>query len=152
MPDGDLVVIQPLLTIQAWSGLLVDIPNGWALCDGTLGTPNLTDKFLLGSPAATDPGTEGGENLHTLTVAEMPNHNHSTFSNGGGNHNHSGISTQAVRQRTGIENDRVGASAGGQVSGLMASASGSFSIGSTGGSPHENKPPFFEVAFIQRIA
>jgi microcystin-dependent protein len=152
MTDADLVVIQPLLTILAWSGLLIDIPDGWQLCDGTNSTPDFTDKFLIGAPAATNPGGEGGENLHTLTIAEMPSHNHSTFSNGGGNHNHSGISNAAVRQRTGIENDRVGASAGGQQSGLMDSSSGGFSIGSTGGSPHENKPPFYEVAFIMRLS
>jgi len=151
MTDLDLVIIQPLNTIQAWSGTLANIPPGWQLCDGTNGTPDFTDKFLLSVPPATDPGAEGGENEHTLTVAEMPNHNHSTFSNGGGNHNHSSITTNVVRQRTGIENDRVGASAGGQISGLMGNASGSFVIGTTGGAPHENKPPFFELAFIMRL-
>ena len=151
MPDADLIVLQPLLTIQVWSGLLADIPNGWVLCDGTLGTPNLTDKFILGASPASDPGSEGGGNTHTLSVAEMPSHNHSTFSTGGGLHNHQATSN-VVRQRTGIENDRLGASSGGQVSGLMTSVANSFSIGTTGGVAHENKPPFFEVAFIQRIS
>jgi len=32
-----------------WYGPVVDIPNGWLLCDGTNGTPNLRDRFLVGS-------------------------------------------------------------------------------------------------------
>ena len=30
-----------------WSGTTV--PSGWALCDGTNGTPNLKNKFIMGS-------------------------------------------------------------------------------------------------------
>ena len=35
--------------ILLWSGALVDIPAGWLLWDGTLGTPDLRDRFLVGS-------------------------------------------------------------------------------------------------------
>lgn len=150
MADLDLVVVQPINTIEMWSGLLADIPKGWQLCDGTNGTPDLVAKFVLGAPDATDPGAEGGEDEHTLTVAEMPNHNHSTFATGGGRHNHDAVNN-VVRQRTGIENDRMGAGSGGQVSGLMDSQSNKFTIGSTGGSPHENRPAFFELAYIMRL-
>ena len=151
MPDADLVVVTPLASIQIWSGLLINIPQGWQLCDGTNGTPDFTDKFLLGAPAATDPGTEGGENEHTLTVAEMPNHTHSTFSNGGGAHFHASAPSNVTRQRLGVENARVAAGSGGQVADLMDNSAAGFSIGTTGGSPHENRPPFFEVAFIMRL-
>ena len=47
-----------------WSGLLVDIPNGWALCDGTNGTPDLREKFVRGSADAVDPGGTGGAATH----------------------------------------------------------------------------------------
>lgn len=34
--------------IIMWSGAISTIPSGWYLCDGTNGTPNLTEKFILG--------------------------------------------------------------------------------------------------------
>lgn len=38
----------PIGTIILWSGSVVSIPSGWALCNGTLGTPNLSDYFVAG--------------------------------------------------------------------------------------------------------
>lgn len=38
----------PVGTILPYVGNLSDIPHGWALCDGTNGTPNLTGRFLQG--------------------------------------------------------------------------------------------------------
>jgi len=35
--------------IILWSGLTSTIPTGWALCNGTDGTPNLTDRFIMGA-------------------------------------------------------------------------------------------------------
>ncbi len=50
--------------IVMFDGLLADIPFGWDLCDGSLGTPNLTEKFILGVPAGIDPGDTGGAADH----------------------------------------------------------------------------------------
>ena len=36
-------------TVLVYSGKIVDIPKGWALCDGNNGTPNLLDKFVIGA-------------------------------------------------------------------------------------------------------
>src|SRR3990167_3705731 len=49
----------PAGVIVLWSGLLANIPSGWALCDGTAGTPDLRDRFVVGAAAAADPGTLG---------------------------------------------------------------------------------------------
>lgn len=35
--------------IVLWSGLVRDIPPGWGLCDGTQGTPDLRDRFIVGA-------------------------------------------------------------------------------------------------------
>lgn len=35
--------------IVLWSGAIVDIPSGWHLCDGTQGTPDLRDMFVIGA-------------------------------------------------------------------------------------------------------
>lgn len=39
----------PVGTILPYVGELADIPGGWALCDGSNGTPDLTGRFLEGA-------------------------------------------------------------------------------------------------------
>jgi hypothetical protein len=48
----------PIGTILAFNGAAGSVPAGWAICDGTGGTPNLTNRFIRG--AATAGGTGGG--------------------------------------------------------------------------------------------
>lgn len=52
----------PSGTIVLWSGDSNSIPEGWQLCDGTNGTPNLIDKFVIG---ASQKGTSGSYNIET---------------------------------------------------------------------------------------
>lgn len=52
-------------TILLWSGAIVDIPDGWALCDGNNGTPDLTDRFVQGAGGTKNPGDTGGSGSHT---------------------------------------------------------------------------------------
>ncbi|MDR7492449.1 MAG: hypothetical protein QN122_13510 [Armatimonadota bacterium] len=55
----------PAGIIALWSGTLTSIPAGWALCDGTQGTPDLRDRFVRGAPAGQNPGGLGGATSHT---------------------------------------------------------------------------------------
>lgn len=42
--------------IIQWAGTIASIPTGWSLCDGSNGTPDLTDKFILSvANSAEDP-------------------------------------------------------------------------------------------------
>jgi microcystin-dependent protein len=68
----------PQGAIIMWSGAESAIPSGWAICDGTNGTPNLRNRFILGSGVgANNPvGSTGGETSATLSVANMPAHAH----------------------------------------------------------------------------
>lgn len=80
---------EPSGIIVMWSGTINSIPAGWALCDGTNGTPNLTDKFILSvSSAAENPGGTGGSNSYSLTVNQLPSHNHVGTAISAGEHNH----------------------------------------------------------------
>jgi len=77
--------------IVMWSGLIRDIPAGWSLCDGTLGTPDLRDRFIVGARADYNgvakstlegrPTQTGGSVTHTHTFT-TDGHLHGTKSGG----------------------------------------------------------------------
>jgi len=50
--------------ICIWSGSIATVPPGWALCDGTNGTPDLRDRFLVGAGGSESPGATGGSATH----------------------------------------------------------------------------------------
>lgn len=84
--------------ILMWSGS-EDIPEGWAICDGNNGTPNLIGKFIKASDTANQTGgggnytADGNNNYIKLEVENLPDHTHSipeltTTSNGEHSHGH----------------------------------------------------------------
>lgn len=145
--------------IVMWSGSLASIGvgplAGWALCDGSNGTPNLRDRFIVGAgnkaPGSTNPGSTlevptAGQHVHTvtghaLTVEQLPAHNHGGAT-GGPNVDH----THSVSGNTGGHNvdhthqvgDAVlGAGAGGTgVRALTASGTKAISSGSSNNHVH----------------
>jgi hypothetical protein len=46
--------------IIAWSGSIGSIPSGYVLCNGSNGTPDLRDRFLVGSGTSYSVGSTGG--------------------------------------------------------------------------------------------
>lgn len=54
--------------ICLWYGVLIDIPPGWKVCDGTLGTPNLEDTFLIGAGDTYNPDDSHLVPFHNHTV------------------------------------------------------------------------------------
>lgn len=58
--------------IIIWSGAVANVPSGWYLCDGSNGTPDLRNKFVLGAGGSYSVGATGGAANHTLTEAEIP--------------------------------------------------------------------------------
>lgn len=129
--------IVPKGTIVMWAGNVV--PDGWALCDGIDGRPNLHGRFVLGAGQATglrpgdlNPvysiGNTGGENMHKLTVSEMPIHDHdSDYPSGekfSGNKFDSANAVNSIKRKT--------SKAGGDL-------------------PHENRPPYYVLAYIIKL-
>ena len=47
-------------TIVIWFGYGRDIPAGWSLCDGNNGTPDLTNRFVVGAGDIYEPQDSGG--------------------------------------------------------------------------------------------
>lgn len=62
----------PSGVIVLWFGSIGSIPAGFVICDGTLGTPNLKDKFLVGSGSTYVVDETGG----------AVNHNHAFTGDG----------------------------------------------------------------------
>lgn len=59
------------------------IPLGFALCDGSFGTPNLTGKFVRANTTA---GGTGGSGSFTIATGNLPSHSHSITA--AANHQH----------------------------------------------------------------
>lgn len=68
--------------IRMWNGTATQAAitaawgPGWRLADGTNGTVNLRDRFIVGSGTTYATGATGGVTGVTLSVANMPAHNH----------------------------------------------------------------------------
>ena len=63
----------PVGSIIMFNGKAEEIPSGWAICNGENGTPNLIDRFILGSTYA---GSTGGASQVKLSVSQLPPHRH----------------------------------------------------------------------------
>ena len=62
--------------IMLWSGSVVSIPSGWLLCNGTSGTPNLQNRFIVGAGDTYAVGATGGAATVTLDATQIPAHSH----------------------------------------------------------------------------
>lgn len=65
LPSGGIIM---------WSGTLANIPSGWVLCDGSNGSPDLRNRFIVGAGNQYSVGAVGGSTTH--------NHGGSTGSSG----------------------------------------------------------------------
>jgi hypothetical protein len=57
-------------SIIFWSGSIESIPSGYALCDGTNGTPDLRNKFVVGAGDTYIVGAAGGTVQHNHTASQ----------------------------------------------------------------------------------
>lgn len=96
MPD--LINAVPSGIICMWSGESTAIPSGWHLCDGSNGTPDLRDRFIVGAGSTYKVKDTGGEASHKLTTNEMPSHNHGFT---GTAHSHTGSLSSATAASAG---------------------------------------------------
>ena len=156
----------PIGGIIMWYGTIANIPASWALCDGTsystaigtIDTPDLRSRFIVGAGTDTQNvwgfnvttgaqtftdgqtsvgvGSTGGSVAHKLTVAELASHTHQT--------------TNDVLTYFGGDNGDTDTSGGGDN---LPWDGRSDSIDSSGGDDyHENRPPYYALAYIMRVS
>lgn len=132
--------------IGLWLGTLATIPLGWALCDGSNGTPDMRDRFLKMTPSATS-STTGGSNTHAHPGIS---HSHATASS----HTHNTSSTQG-----GSTSSSQGLGGGGRRTGPnhthtlpnMQTQTSSYGSATITPDSSDNQPLFTTVAYVQMI-
>jgi hypothetical protein len=143
----------PVGGIILWSGSLASIPSGWALCNGSNGTPDLRNRFVVGAGSTYAVAATGGSAdaivvSHTHTITATTNsvgaHTHSTPTNSvtGPGNNGGG---RFVNGDNGGGNVST-TSAGAHTHTITASAS---TTGSSG--TNANLPPYYALAYIMKL-
>lgn len=116
--------------IVMWSGTIASIPEGWKLCNGQNGTPDLRNRFIVGAGDEYSVGDTGGSNTVALTVDQIPQHNHS-YSYHTTMDRVAGSSSQNKYNVGSLESHTTGNAGGGQA--------------------HENRPPYYALCFIMKV-
>jgi microcystin-dependent protein len=142
----------PAGLISMWSGSIGSIPVGWYLCDGSNGTPNLTDRFVIGAGSAYAVNGTGGVSSVTLTTNNMPAHTHtatSVVTDSGHTHNYTSASGSGGQGFT-------GAGVGNAINnGTTTAASTGITVATTNASAGSGTSfsilnPYYALAFIQK--
>ena len=139
----------PSGAIVMWSGSIGSIPSGWLLCNGSSGTPDLRDRFIVGAGSTYAVAATGGSadaivvtHTHTATVTD-PGHTHVTNPNpayvgsaqgghsGGGAQNPDGYPALSINSAT---------------TGISVTNT---STGSSG--TNANLPPYYALAYIMKV-
>jgi hypothetical protein len=86
----------PIGSVIMWYGDVIDIPEGWSVCNGANGTPDLRDRFIMGAGSSamggqTDTFANGVKNFASADTSTIGDHVHTGTNDLGGIHNHDGF-------------------------------------------------------------
>lgn len=148
IPTGGIII---------WSGAANAIPTGWLLCNGSNGTPDLRNRFVVGAGSTYAVGATGGSadaivvsHTHTASVSDS-GHTHGLnyfgdSSTGGASSN---ISAIGVSERINTTLIKDGTASG---RGITTSTTGISVSNSTTGSSgtNANLPPYYALCYIMK--
>lgn len=142
VPSGGIIM---------WSGSIASIPSGWYLCNGSNGTPDLRDRFVVGAGSTYAVAATGGSANATLV-----SHTHTASVSDPG-HSHTLGPYQAWHGRDGTYHADPTWSSGDVSPYSQSGATGSTGTGisvsnSTEGSSatNANLPPYYALAYIMK--
>jgi microcystin-dependent protein len=147
----------PTGVITMWYGTIANIPAGWLLCDGTNGTPDLRNRFILGAVAdsgliavsnITGVNTQTGGSKDAIAVS----HTHTatnTVTDPGHAHSYNTKSSTAVQSgsSTPCWFGDTGATTGVATTNISVTTTVA-SAGSSG--TNANLPPYYALAYIMK--
>ncbi len=159
--NNDEKFLVPKKSIIAYHGNTA--PEGWAICDGQNGTPDLRGRFILASGKGKhltnrSLNQKAGEENVTLTGAQMPHHNHQTLffhiwdANKSNTSSMSGGHGKGFGGWTGDHNANVpnpGARFGGDYEKTHGFRSRTTHTGSN--HAHNNMPPYYVLTYIMKL-
>jgi hypothetical protein len=143
----------PSGAIMLWSGSVASIPSGWLLCNGSSGTPDLRDRFIVGAGSTYAVAATGGSanatlvsHTHTATsTVTDPGHTHTpTVSTGkltnginGSGGSYFGGGTEAI----------IGVTLNSNTTGITVATTNSTEGSSA---TNANLPPYYALAYIMK--
>lgn len=162
----------PIGGIIPWYGLVGDIPEGFKLCNGEDGTPNLCGRFIVGAGySGGEPelpvyplGDMGGENEVLLEAEQTASHYHRFGRHTGNNTGYfltSAGDFQLAPLTDWMRAGKWNGSGGGGYNGWDGGSGTNFStgqnlvtslaVGVDATKPHENRPPYYALYYIMRV-
>ena len=150
----------PKGAIIMYNGQASEIPDGWHICDGKNGTPNLIGNFIKASNIA---GQTGGKSNIQILEENIPEHTH-TFVGNKITTSESGVHTHTIRGKygqssnandkncleTGSETDFITTSQSGAHTHIIDTSSIQLSYYG-GGKPIEFEPKYYSLIYIMKI-
>ena len=143
--------------IMLWSGTVATIPTGWLLCNGSSGTPDLRNRFVIGAHS-----DSGGVAKTTVTGsstlsggskdATLVSHNHTATSSSENAHSHTyNESTGSVKPTTNAFNPSVTIGNSPSTTSTVPAHNHAITVNSAGSSATDaNLPPYYALAYIMK--
>jgi microcystin-dependent protein len=140
VPSGGIIM---------WNGSVASIPSGWFLCNGSNGTPNLTDRFVVGAGSTYAVNATGGS-----ANATLPSHTHNVNISDPG---HAHIMTAQNQSQTDshLNDAAVACSFSGVFNGTPTSQGATTGIAITldnagSSATNANLPPYYALCYIMK--